>query len=237
MTKPQLFIFDFDGCLYPYPKDLVALLTTAVGRAGHEISNHELSEEQAEEICIASYRETGLSFKKLCEEYNVSLAEGFFRHHQHVHFDLEPDPTLIQALRDIDRDQTHLMILTHSSSCFLDRKLRMLELDQFFPHNMRISHDQYGFAMKHESPRGFVQALSVARMVTGLDFQAEDATMFEDTEKNLKIPHEMGMQTVLINQGKPVEHMQRYVSRQCQTVSTLLQERPQRPIPFTHQPS
>lgn len=232
--KPKLFIFDFDGCLYPYPKDLFKRMSKAYGHAGYAISKGKVSLKLADEMSIRSYKETGLGYKKICEKFNVSLAEGFFHHHQFMHFDLKPDPDLIEALRNLDRDQTHIMILTHSSRDFLDRKLKMLGLDQFFPRAMRVTHDDYNFKLKSDSYEGFVHALVRARAATNIDFQAEDATMFEDTPKNLRLAKDMGMETVLVHHNQKVrvymyEDM-RHIDRSIKTVTEALAKRPQRRV-------
>lgn len=231
MNEPELHVFDFDGCLYPYPEDLVEILTEAAGRAGHEISREELSPEQAGPISIASYYETGLSFSALCKRFNVSLAEGFFHHHQHVHFDLKSDPALIEALENLDREQTHIMILTHSSSCFLDRKLKMLGLDHIFPRHMRVTHDDYDFKLKSIDPAGFVHAVARARMVTGIDFKPERITMYEDSQDNLAIPKHMGWNTALVRQSLPfLYQLPAHIDRQIDTPTKMLRTLPQRPF-------
>lgn len=199
--KPTLLVFDFDGCLYPYPKNLVEVMTRAMQRSNHYLSDRMLDIEKSTEIGIRSFRETGLGYRYVCDEFSRTLQEGHFAHHQTVHMDLQPDPSLIRAFEALP-DHVHVMILTHSSHCFLDRKLKLLGLDRFFPRVMRVAHEDYGLESKAESMRGFVTALVRAQHATGIDFAPEDIHMFEDSFKNLKLPHAMGWNTVLVHYGQ-----------------------------------
>lgn len=228
MTTPQLLIFDFDGTLYPFTDDLIAELFKATGHAGHILSDGAWDHEHASQAGYQSFLDTGLGYKSACDAFQKSLHEGFHYHHQFINMDLKPDPELIEALSNLDRDHVHLMVLTQSDSTLLDRKLKLLGLDRFFPKAMRVTHDQYGFKPKNAHADGFVVARAIAKSATGMDFNDADTWMFEDTPKNLIIPHEMGWNTVLVGQGEKDVKIEEHIHHVFDTPSYVLQAMPQR---------
>ena len=232
MTIPQLLIFDFDGTLYPFTDELIANLFEAVGHCGHILSDGAWDHERASQVGYQSFLDSGLGFKSVCDEFKKSLHEGFHYHHQFINMDLKPDTELIESLSALDRDHVHMMILTQSDTTFLDRKLKLLGLDGFFPRAMRVTHDQYGFKPKNAHADGFIAAKTIAQSVTGVDFNDADIWMFEDTPKNLIIPHEMGWNTVLVGQGEKNVAIEEHVHHVFDTPSYVVQSMPQQKTPY-----
>ena len=231
MTIPQLLIFDFDGTLYPFSDELIAELFSATGHCGHILSDGAWDHEHASQMGYQSFLDTGLGNKTVCDEFKKSLHGGFHYHHQFINMDLKPDMELIAALEALDRDNVHLMILTQSDSTFLDRKLKLLGLDQFFPKSMRVTHDQHGFKPKNAHADGFVATKAIGQSATGIDFNDGDIWMFEDTPKNLIIPHEMGWNTVLVGQGDKEVTIEEHIHHVFDTPSYVVQSMPQRKSP------
>ena len=77
--------------------------------------------------------------------------------------------------------------------------------------------EDYDFESKSESRRSFEEALEK------LGCAPENAVMVEDLVKNLKIPHEMGMKTVLIHHGKPPEEIPDFVDYHCNSALNVLE--------------
>jgi len=226
MAEPVLLVFDFDGCLYPSHKDYKEIYAKAVAQVSQYLSGGQWDLETAGRNAWKSLHETGFAFKGACDQFGRSMKEGHMAHHQTVHLPLVPDHQLIQSLKDLSSD-TYLMILTHGSRCFLDRKLPMLGIDRFFDRNMRVTHDQYDFVPKSKGMQGFVMASVYARTVTGLDFRPENIWMFEDTHANLRIPKEMGWNTVLVHHGDPAIYQnaeEPYIDHCSATAGTALVE-------------
>ena len=210
MTSPQLRVFDFDGCLYPMPDNLMKIFHVQSAALGSAISNGTIPEGEAIERILGCFFERGIGYLDLCEEFDFHRGEAHILHHRLLNMDLSPDPELIAALSNTDPKFTYNVILTQASHCFLDRKLKMLGLENFFPRSARIAFEDYGFKNGHINTKdrnalGFIAARTHAEHITGLSFAPEDCTMFEDSQRNLIIPHQMGWNTVLVNYGKPLK--------------------------------
>lgn len=146
---------------------------------------------------------------------------------------LSPDPALISAFESLDRAQTQCVILTQSSAEFLDRHLRLLELDQFFSRSARIAFEDYNLESKKASSRGFITAKKRAEHVFGVKYVPQDITMLEDSPDNLRIPHQMGWDTGLVHYGKMSKadspENPAYIRRYMHSPADLLREMPQKP--------
>jgi FMN phosphatase YigB (HAD superfamily) len=222
MTEPQLIVFDFDGTLYPFKDEYFNTIHKAVALSVRELSSNTLDEENAFHMGMESYRSTGLAFRSVCNAFNIDLKVGLETHHRHIHFDLEPDPELIESLEALRESGAHLMILTHASQSFLERKLPMLGLNEIFSPNMRLTHEDYNFAMKSNCSAPFLLAVQRVQQKTGLRFNPRKIWMIEDTHANLKIPHAMGWNTALTHHHRPAPDPATHIHVSAPTVSGLM---------------
>lgn len=230
--RRQLLIFDFDGCLYPYPADCMDTFNKARAGAGVEISRGTLDPQTASERGRKDFLEHGISYINLCREFGLSLAEGNMIQHRHTVFALQRDEALIDALKGLDRGHVTAMILTQSSRCNLDRHLPQIGIEHAIPRNLRVTVDDYGYGrLKEHSEYPWLYAKWRAQHMTGTQFADTDITVFEDSPKNLLYPHALGWNTVFTHHGAPINDLPAHIHRQTGDLSAMLAEFPQRPPP------
>lgn len=228
---PKLLIFDFDGCLYPFPENFIEVLNTANGQSGHQISGGEWPHDIAAARSLDSYMTQGFAFKRAAEEYNISLHEASLIHHRNIDFDLERDEELITAFKDLDRSLVFPMILTQGSRCNVERHLPKIGIEHEIARNMRISVDEHGYdRIKSNSEYPWLYAKWRAEHVSGLKFSDKDIHVFEDSPKNLVIPDQMGWNTVFVHHGNPLDNLPSHIHRQADTTADILREMPQRAL-------
>lgn len=227
--NPQLLIFDFDGCLYPFPENFIEILDTANGQSGHEISRGEWPHDIAAKRSLESYLNQGFAFKRAAEEYDICLHEASIIHHRNIDFDLKRDEDLIAAFKDINRSLVFPMILTQGSRCNVDRHLPKIGIENEIARNMRISVDEHGYdRLKSNSEYPWLFAKWRAEHVSGLQFADKDIHVFEDSPKNLVIPDQLGWNTVFVHHASPMETLPSHIHRQIRTTADILREMPQR---------
>jgi FMN phosphatase YigB (HAD superfamily) len=230
-NRPKLLVFDFDGCLYPYPHNYMDIYNQARIHTGLAISGGTLDEQTSFDRCFESYQNHGFTFKSLCDDFKLSMGEGSLIHHRYVQFDLQRDEDLIDAFMTLDRQQVHLAIVTQGSRCNIDRHLPLIGLDRFFPRNLRITVDDHGYErLKSNSAYPWLLAKWNAESATGIKFEDEDIHAFEDSADNLKSAHSLGWNTHLMHHGKPLEKLPEYITDQRATAATFLRTLPQNPV-------
>lgn len=229
-TTPKLLVFDFDGCLYPYPVNFLDVYHEARIRTGLSLSSGVWDEQAALDRCWESYQTHGFSFKTLCDEFGLSMGEGSMVHHRYVQFPLTPDEDLIDAFQALDRTQVHLAIVTQGSRCNLDRHLPMIGLERFFPRNLRITVDDHGYErLKSNSEYPWLLAKWKTELATGIRFDDADIHAFEDSADNLKSAHGLGWKTHLMHHGKPHDApLPEHIHAQASTAVTFLRSLPQK---------
>jgi len=226
--EPQLLIFDFDGCLYPFPENFIEIFFQSAGYTGHEISNGAWPHEDASRKIRESYRKHGIAFKEAASEFGITLGEANLIHHRNTVFDLQRNEDLIDAFMGIDRSLVFPMILTQGSRCNLDRHLPKIGIENEIPRNMRISVDEHGYdRLKSNSDYPWLYAKWRAQHVTGLQFSDQNIHVFEDSVKNLEIPHEMGWNTIFVHHGNPLPSSPAHIHRQVSSAAEILREVPQ----------
>lgn len=176
--------------------------------------------------------QTGITYKTLCEEFSMSLGEGALLHHRFAKFDLKPNPKLIEAFAALERSHTYCAILTHSTRCNLDHHLPLIGLDRFFRRNLRITIEDHGHdRLKNNSEYPWLLAKWRTEQVSGEKFDDAQITVFEDTDKNLIVPADMGWKTVFVHHGEPRIKLLPHIHEQVRCISEFLNKMPQRLLP------
>jgi putative hydrolase of the HAD superfamily len=178
------WVFDLDNTLYPHH---VNLWQQVDGRIRDFVA-HQLKVEPAEAFRIQKdyYRRYGTTMRGMMTEHGVSPDDFLAYVHDIDHSPLEPNPAMGQALARLPGRK---LILTNASVAHADKVLERLALGVTFDGVFDIISAEF-------EPKPARQTYSRFLDLHGVD--ASRATMFEDLARNLAIPHELGMTTVLV---------------------------------------
>ena len=178
------WLFDLDNTLYPPEAELMSLI--------------------ADRMTLFVERETGLSHaeafalqKRYLHEHGTTLA-GLMAHHgvdpetflNEVHnvsmAGLAPDTALREAIAALPGRR---LVFTNGDKAHADRVLKALKLEDLFEAVFHIALADY---VPKPHPDTF------QRMMAAHDVDPTRTVFFEDTARNLKPAHELGMTTVLV---------------------------------------
>jgi putative hydrolase of the HAD superfamily len=178
------WVFDLDNTLYPHH---VNLWQQVDGRIRDFVA-HQLKVDPAEAFRIQKdyYRRYGTTMRGMMTEHGVSPDDFLAYVHDIDHSPLEPNPAMGQALAKLPGRK---LILTNASVAHADKVLERLALGVEFDGVFDIISAEF-------EPKPARQTYSRFLDLHGVD--ASRAAMFEDLARNLAIPHELGMTTVLV---------------------------------------
>ncbi|EKS30732.1 pyrimidine 5'-nucleotidase [Afipia felis] len=178
------WVFDLDNTLYPHH---VNLWQQVDGRIRDFVAN-QLKVEAAEAFRIQKdyYRRYGTTMRGMMTEHGVSPDDFLAYVHDIDHSPLEPNPAMGQALAKLPGRK---LILTNASVAHADKVLERLALGVEFDGVFDIISAEFEPKPARQTYRRFLDLH---------DVDASRAAMFEDLARNLAIPHELGMTTVLV---------------------------------------
>jgi len=200
--KPQGILWDLDNTLYRLDDTMERAINLAVARAVVNLGA-DVEVEEAMKLAHQSWIEHRFSAHYFIERYGFKLADI---HHE---TDRMLAGTLVQKChetRDLfgRLDIAHALI-THAARPWALRTLEHLELRPWFPDAQVFAYEDFDFESKARSTRSFNDALAV------IGREAKDSLMVEDTVENLRVPHEMGMTTILLHHGQKKDEYPPYV--------------------------
>ncbi|MBE0704952.1 MAG: pyrimidine 5'-nucleotidase [Afipia sp.] len=178
------WVFDLDNTLYPHH---VNLWQQVDGRIRDFVA-HQLKVDPAEAFRIQKdyYRRYGTTMRGMMTEHGVSPDDFLAYVHDIDHSPLEPNPVMGQALAKLPGRK---LILTNASVAHAEKVLERLALGVTFDGVFDIISAEFEPKPARQTYRRFLDLHEV---------DAERAAMFEDLARNLAIPHEFGMTTVLV---------------------------------------
>jgi putative hydrolase of the HAD superfamily len=183
-THIDTWVFDLDNTLYPHH---VNLWQQVDARIGEFISAHlKISAAQARVIQKDYYRRYGTSMRGMMTEHGVRADDYLAYVHRIDHSPLEPNPAMGAA---IARLPGRKLILTNGSVDHVDKVLDRLGISGHFEAVFDI------IAAELEpkpAPQTYQKFLRDHRV------DPKTSAMFEDLARNLVVPHELGMTTVLV---------------------------------------
>ena len=178
------WVFDLDNTLYPHH---VNLWQQVDQRIGEFVSAWlKVSADEARRIQKDYYRRYGTTMRGMMTEHGVSADDYLAYVHQIDHSPLQPNPALGEA---IARLPGRRLILTNGSTDHADKVLQRLGIGAHFEAVFDI------IAAELEpkpAPRTYQKFLGDHRV------NPATAAMFEDLARNLVVPHQLGMTTVLV---------------------------------------
>jgi putative hydrolase of the HAD superfamily len=190
MNLPRAFdhvdtwVFDLDNTLYPHH---VNLWQQVDARIGEFVSRRlDVSAEEARRIQKDYYRRYGTTMRGMMTEHGVQADDFLAYVHQIDHSPLEPNPAMGAAIAQLPGRK---LILTNGSTDHVDKVLERLGMVTHFQAVFDIIAAEFEPKPAPQTYRKF------------LDLHAVDparSAMFEDLARNLVVPHQLGMTTVLV---------------------------------------
>ncbi len=178
------WVFDLDNTLYPHHVNLWRQVDARIGEYIGGFLKVEAGE--ARRIQKDYYKRYGTSMRGMMTEHGVSADDYLAYVHQIDHSPLQPDPAMGAA---IARLPGRKLILTNGSTDHAGKVL-----------------DRLGFAAHFEAVFDIIAAelepkpapQTYRRFLDRHQVDPARAAMFEDLSRNLTVPHELGMTTVLV---------------------------------------
>jgi putative hydrolase of the HAD superfamily len=189
MTSPpfshiETWVFDLDNTLYPHH---VNLWQQVDARIGEFIGNHlKVDPIKARRIQKDYYRRYGTSMRGMMTEHGVRADDYLAYVHRIDHSSLEPNPAMGAAIAKLPGRK---LILTNGSTDHADKVLERLGIGSHFEAVFDI------IAAELEpkpAPQTYRRFLDLHRV------DPARAAMFEDLSRNLVVPHQLGMTTILV---------------------------------------
>ena len=183
-THIDTWVFDLDNTLYPHHVNLWQQVDKRIGEFVGRWLN--VSPEEARRIQKDYYRRYGTTMRGMMTEHGVHADDFLAYVHKIDHSPLEPNPAMGVA---IARLPGRKLILTNGSTDHVDAVLARLGLTGQFDAVFDI------IAAELE-PKPAPQTYQ--RFLELHDVDPAKSAMFEDLARNLAIPHQLGMTTVLV---------------------------------------
>jgi putative hydrolase of the HAD superfamily len=190
MTTKRLFahidtwVFDLDNTLYPHH---VNLWQQVDQRIGEFISAYlKIPAEEARVIQKDYYRRYGTSMRGMMTEHGVRADDYLAYVHRIDHSPLEPNPAMGAAIAKLPGRK---LILTNGSTDHAGAVLARLGIEEHFEAVFDIIAADFEPKPAPQTYRKFLR---------DHDVDPTRAAMFEDLARNLVIPHQLGMTTVLV---------------------------------------
>jgi putative hydrolase of the HAD superfamily len=180
----ETWVFDLDNTLYPHH---VNLWQQVDARIGEFIGSFlQVDPIEARRIQKDYYRRYGTSMRGMMTEHGVRADDYLAYVHRIDHSPLEPNPAMGAAIAKLPGRK---LILTNGSVDHADKVLERLGLGSHFEAVFDI------IAAELEpkpAPQTYRRFLDLHRV------DPAHAAMFEDLSRNLVVPHQLGMATVLV---------------------------------------
>jgi putative hydrolase of the HAD superfamily len=183
-THVETWVFDLDNTLYPHH---VNLWQQVDARIGEFVSAWlKISPEQARVIQKDYYRRYGTTMRGMMTEHGVRADDFLAYVHKIDHSPLQPNPAMGAAIKKLSGRK---LILTNGSVDHVEAVLERLGLASHFDGVFDI------IAAELEpkpAPQTYAKFLALHAV------EPTKAAMFEDLARNLVVPHQLGMTTVLV---------------------------------------
>jgi putative hydrolase of the HAD superfamily len=183
-THIETWVFDLDNTLYPHH---VNLWQQVDARIGEFIGNYlQVDPIAARRIQKDYYLRYGTSMRGMMTEHGVRADDYLAYVHKIDHSPLEPNPAMGAAIAKLPGRK---LILTNGSTDHADKVLERLGIGSHFEAVFDIIAAELEPKPAPQTYRRFLDLHHV---------DPTRAAMFEDLSRNLVVPHQLGMTTVLV---------------------------------------
>ncbi|MGO9360575.1 MAG: pyrimidine 5'-nucleotidase [Xanthobacteraceae bacterium] len=178
------WVFDLDNTLYPHHLNLWQQVDA---RIGDFVANYlGVDKDEAFRIQKDYYRRFGTTMRGMMTEHGVQADDYLAFVHKIDHSPLEPNPAMGAA---IERLPGRKLILTNGSQDHADAVLGRLGIGHHFEAVFDIVAAELEPKPAPQTYRRFLDRHGV---------DPARAAMFEDLARNLAVPYQLGMTTVLV---------------------------------------
>jgi putative hydrolase of the HAD superfamily len=178
------WVFDLDNTLYPHH---VNLWQQVDKRIGEFVSRWlKVPPDEARRIQKDYYRRYGTTMRGMMTEHGVRADDFLTYVHQIDHSPLEPNPAMGAAIASLPGRK---LVLTNGSTDHADKVLQRLGIGGHF----EAVFDIIAADLEPKPARQTYQ-----KFLGDHDVDPMKSAMFEDLARNLVIPHQLGMTTVLV---------------------------------------
>jgi putative hydrolase of the HAD superfamily len=180
----ETWVFDLDNTLYPHHLNLWQQVDERI----REYVSRFLSVTKDEAFRLQKdyYKRYGTTMRGLMAEHGLEPDDYLEFVHQIDHSPLEPNPALGAAIETLPGRK---LILTNGTRKHAEAVMRRLEIHHHFE-------DVFDIAAASLDPKPLPQVYDRFLARHGVD--PKRAAMFEDLARNLEVPHQLGMTTVLV---------------------------------------
>jgi putative hydrolase of the HAD superfamily len=178
------WVFDLDNTLYPHHVNLWQQVDQRIGE--FVAAWLKVSATEARLIQKDYYRRYGTTMRGMMTEHGVHADDFLAYVHQIDHSPLQPNPAMGAAIAKLPGRK---LILTNGSTDHADAVLERLGISAHFEAVFDI------IAAELE-PKPAPQTYQKFLTLHGVN--SAKAAMFEDLARNLVVPHQLGMTTVLV---------------------------------------
>lgn len=191
MATPSAFehvdtwVFDLDNTLYPSRSRLFDQIDVRMGTFISELL--DIDRTEARRIQKQFFFEHGTTLRGLMLEHNVKPDDFLSFVHDIDHSVLPQNPDLDAA---IARLPGRKLIFTSGTVAHAERVMQEIGITHHFEEIFDIKAADYLPKPKRPTYEAFLSQTGVA---------AKRSAMFEDIIRNLEVPHDMGMTTVLVH--------------------------------------
>lgn len=212
--KVRGIIWDLDNTLYRFTDEFYTSCTQAAARAAQDLGI-QITYDEALKLAERSEEKYGYSMHGYVTEHGLSYADLHFPFHQNIDETvIAPIEGAIETLQKFEQSQ---VILTNASQCWAKRALEFIGADKIFAPSHILAMEDADFEPKARSDKGFLRALEI------LNLPPENIVMVDDLDRNLIIPHKMGMQTIYMHHGDPMVELPEFVSAQYDNLVSFAQ--------------
>jgi putative hydrolase of the HAD superfamily len=178
------WVFDLDNTLYPHHTNLFSQIDVRMTSYVSELLT--LSREDARVLQKELYREHGTTLNGLMKRYNIDPDDFLMKVHDIDYSWLVPDPVLGAAIHQLPGRR---FIFTNGDRTHAERAARQLGILDHFD-------DIFDIIAADLTPKPDVRTYE--KFTSLHSVIGDNAVMFEDIARNLAVPKQMGMTTVLV---------------------------------------
>ncbi|GAB4352573.1 MAG: pyrimidine 5'-nucleotidase [Oricola sp.] len=178
------WVFDLDNTLYPHHTNLFAQID--VNMTSYVADLLQLPREEARKVQKDFYRRYGTTLHGLMENHGVDPDDFLQKVHDIDYSWVAPDPALGEAIKALPGRK---FIFTNGDRGHAERTARQLGVLDHFD-------DIFDVVAADLVPKPAAATYDKFRALHRVD--CERAAMFEDLARNLVVPKELGMTTVLV---------------------------------------
>jgi putative hydrolase of the HAD superfamily len=180
----ETWVFDLDNTLYPHHLNLWQQVDE---RIRNYISNYlGLNHDEAFRLQKDYYKRYGTTMRGMMTEHGMNPDDFLDFVHQIDHSPLEPNAALGLALEQLSGRK---LILTNGTRKHADAVMHRLAIEDHFE-------DVFDIIAAELEPKPSPQTYE--RFLKTYDVDPTKSAMFEDLARNLVVPHDLGMTTILV---------------------------------------